>query len=476
MDKYNNPLCERYASEKMQYIFSPTNKFSTWRKLWYNLAKAQKELGIANINDEQLNQMKENIYNIDFDKAKEYEKKLRHDVMAHVYTFGDACPSARAIIHLGVTSAYVGDNTDLIQVKEALLLIKSRLLIVIKSLSEFAIKYSDLPCLSYTHFQAAQLSTVGKRATLWLKSFMYDLDEINKRIDNLEFRGVKGTTGTGASFKELFGNDYEKFKKLDEMVTSAFGFSKRQEVSGQTYDRKQDSFVLQTLAGIASSAHKFTNDFRLLQHEKELEEPFGKNQIGSSAMAYKRNPMRCERVSSLAKFVISQELNGHLVHATQWFERTLDDSANKRLSYPQSFLAVDAILIIIEDILDGIVVYEKMIERNVKKELPFMATENIMMRAVKKGMDRQDAHEIIRELSMQEVKSIKMQGNENMLIDRILKDGRLGLTKEDIKDILEPQKYIGFSIEQTKEYVQKVQEILKENEKYMNIPKEEVSL
>lgn len=476
MDRYENPLCTRYASLKMQYIFSPINKFSTWRKLWYNLAKAQKELGLLNINDEQINEMHDNIYNIDFEKAKEYEKKLRHDVMAHVYTFADVCPKARGIIHLGVTSAYVGDNTDLIQIKQALLLVKSRLLVIIKSLCDFADKYKTMPCLSYTHYQAAQLSTVGKRATLWIKSFVYDLKEIDKRIESLEFRGVKGTTGTGASFKELFGNDYSKFKKLDELVTKAMGFKKSQEVSGQTYDRKQDTYILQTLASLASSAHKFTNDFRLLQHEKELEEPFGKNQIGSSAMAYKRNPMKCERVSSLAKFVISQELNGHLVHSTQWFERTLDDSANKRLSYPQSFLAIDAILIIMKDILDGIVVYDKMIERNVRKELPFMATENIMMNASKKGMDRQVVHEIIRELSMEEVKSIKIDGNENNLIDRIIKDGRLNLSKEELDGILNPNKYIGFSKEQTEEYVKKIKKILEENIKYLNIEKEDVVL
>ena len=305
---------------------------------------------------------------------------------------------------------------------------------------------------------------------------MYDLDEIDRRIENLEFRGVKGTTGTGASFKELFGDDYEKFKKLDELVTQKMGFSKKQEVSGQTYDRKQDAYILQTLASLASSAHKFTNDFRMLQHEKEIEEPFGKNQIGSSAMAYKRNPMRCERVSSLAKFVISQELNGHLVHMTQWFERTLDDSANKRLSYPQSFLAVDAILVIIEDILNGVVVYEEMIKKNVIRELPFMATENIIMDAVKKGMDRQEVHEIIRELSMEEVKSIKIHGNDNHLIDRIVSDGRLKLTKEELDNILIPSKYIGFSVEQTKEYLEKVRKILDKNKEYLDIEDEEVTL
>lgn len=476
MDKYENPLCTRYASKQMQYIFSPDNKFQNWRKLWYSLAKAQKELGLANITDEQLEEMKKNISNIDFQKAKEYEKKLRHDVMAHVYTFGDACPKARPIIHLGVTSAFVGDNTDLIQIKEALILVKKRLLVVMESLVNFADKYKEVPCLSYTHFQAAQLSTVGKRASLWLKSFVYDFYEIDKRINNLEFRGVKGTTGTGASFKELFGDNYEKMKELDRLVTEESGFKKCQEISSQTYDRKQDTYILQTLASLADSAYKMTNDFRLLQHEKEIEEPFEKNQIGSSAMAYKRNPMRCERVSALAKFVISLEMNGHLVHSSQWLERTLDDSANKRLSYPQAFLAIDAILIILENILDGVVVYKKMIEKNIRKELGFMATENIMMDAVKKGMDRQEVHEIIRTLSMEEVKSIKIEGKENHLIDRIVKDGRLGLTMKDMEKILEPKQYIGFSVEQTKEYLLKVRKILDDNNKFLRIKKEDLTL
>lgn len=467
MNKYTNPLIERYASEKMQYIFSPDFKFSTWRKLWVYLAEAEKELGIDIITDEQIKQMKENIYNIDYDLASKYEKKLRHDVMAHIHTFADLVPVAKPIIHLGATSAYVADNTDLIQIKEALLLIKSRLLNVIIKLRDFSLNYKDVPTLSYTHFQAAQLTTVGKRATLWLKSFMFDLEEINRRIELLEFRGVKGTTGTGASFKELFNGSYEKFKKLDILVTKKAGFRIRQEVSGQTYDRKQDSLVLQALTGIATSAHKFTNDFRLLQHLKELEEPFEKNQIGSSAMAYKRNPMRCERVSSLSKFVISEELNGHLVHATQWFERTLDDSANKRLSYPQSFLAIDSILIILYNILNDVVVYKKMIESNLKRELPFMITENIIMRAVKNNMDRQEVHEIIRQISMEEIKSIKLEGNENKLIDRIISDKRLNLTKEEISDIIDPKKYIGFSVEQVEDYIKDVDLIIEKNKEYI---------
>lgn len=463
MEKYINPLVERYASSEMQYIFSPDFKFSTWRKLWVYLAEAEKELGLDIISDEMIEKMKENIHNIDYELAKSYEKKLLHDVMAHIHTFSDLVPIAKPIIHLGATSAYVVDNTDLIQMRDGLILVKKRLLIVISKLKDFAIKYASIPTLSYTHFQAAQLTTVGKRATLWLKSFMYDLEEINRRIEKLEFRGVKGTTGTGASFKELFNGDYAKFKKLDELVSYKAGFKKCQEVTGQTYDRKQDSFVLQVLSSIASSAHKFTNDFRLLQHLKELEEPFEKHQIGSSAMAYKRNPIRCERVAALSKFVISEELNGHLVHATQWLERSLDDSANKRLSYPQSFLAVDSILMVIDNILSDTVVYEKMIEKNLKNELPFMATENIIMRAVKNGMDRQEVHEIIRQISMEEVKSIKLEGNKNCLIDRILESKKLKLSKEDLDDILNPNKYIGFSVEQVLDYTNYVDSVIKEN-------------
>ncbi len=467
MNIYDYPLCSRYASDKMKYIFSPDFKFSTWRKLWVYLAESEKELGLDFITSEQIEAMKENIYNIDYDLANSYEKKLRHDVMAHVHTFGDLVPIAKPIIHLGATSAYVGDNTDLMQIKQALLLTKSRILNVVKALRDFAFNNREIATLGYTHFQAAQLTTVGKRATLWLKSLMYDLDEVDRRIENLEFRGVKGTTGTQASFKELFNGDFKKVKELDILVTKKAGFSKRQEVSGQTYDRKQDSLILQTLASIASSAHKFTNDFRLLQHLKELEEPFAKNQIGSSAMAYKRNPMRCERISALSKFVLSNEMNGHLVHSTQWFERTLDDSANKRLSYPQSFLAIDAILVIWYNVISDAVVYKKMIESNLQKELPFMATENIIMRAVKNGMDRQEVHEIIRQLSMEETKSIKLDGNPNNLIERILNDGRLKITKKELNDILDAEKYIGFAVEQVEDYIQVVDKILEENKDFI---------
>ncbi|WP_067143296.1 adenylosuccinate lyase [Oceanivirga salmonicida] len=475
MNVYDYPLCSRYASDKMKYIFSPDFKFSTWRKLWVYLAQSEKELGLDFITNEQIDAMKSNISNIDYEVANMYEKKLKHDVMAHVHTFADLVPIAKPIIHLGATSAYVGDNTDLIQIKQALLLTKSRILNVIKSLRDFSMNNRKIATLAYTHFQAAQLTTVGKRATLWLKSLMYDLQELDIRIENLEFRGVKGTTGTQASFKELFNGDYSKVKELDILVSKKAGFSKRQEVSGQTYDRKQDSFILQTLASIASTAHKFTNDFRLLQHLKEMEEPFSKNQIGSSAMAYKRNPMKCERISALSKFVISNELNGHLVHSTQWFERTLDDSANKRLSYPQSFLAIDSILILWHNIISDAVVYEKMIEANLKKELPFMATENIIMRAVKNGMDRQVVHEIIRQLSMEETKSIKLDGNPNKLIDRILKDGRLKIDEKELTDILDANKYIGFAVEQVEDYIKVVDIVLEKNKEFMlDIKNEEV--
>ncbi|RIY31601.1 adenylosuccinate lyase [Psittacicella melopsittaci] len=465
---YDYPLCSRYASEKMKHIFSPNFKFSTWRKLWVILAESEKELGLDFISEEQIQQLRDNIYNIDFAKAHQYEIELKHDVMAHVHAYGDVAPEARKIIHLGVTSAYVGDNTDLIQMREGLLLVKQRLVTLIATLAKFAQEHKDLPTLGYTHFQAAQLTTVGKRATLWLKSFMFDLEQIEHCLEHLEFRGVKGTTGTAASFKELFGNDYSKVVALDQMVTEKAGFKRRQEVSGQTYDRKQDTFVLQVLAGFASSAHKFTNDFRLLQHLKELEEPFGKKQIGSSAMAYKRNPMRCERISALAKFVLSLEMNGHLVHATQWFERTLDDSANKRLSYPQAFLAVDAILLVLQNIAEGIVVYEKMITRNVMRELPFMATEDIIMDCVKKGMDRQEVHEVIRELSMEQARLVKQEGQENRLIEAIIADGRLPISASEIKDLLNPSNYIGFAPQQVDDYLTNViQPMLARNQEFI---------
>ena len=466
MSIYSNPLAERYSSREMLHVFSPEFKFRTWRQLWINLAEAEKELGLDFITDEQIEELKKYRDDIDFEIAAEFEKKLRHDVMAHVHTYGEQAKNARKIIHLGATSAYVGDNTDLIQIKEGLIIIRKKLLSLIQKMKEFSLEYKALPTLGFTHLQAAQLTTVGKRATLWLHSLLLDFEELEFRLEKLRFRGVKGTTGTQASFKELFDGDFEKVKKLDKLVTEKAGFEIKQGVSGQTYDRKVDAQILNLLSNIAQSAHKFTNDFRLLQHLKELEEPFEKNQIGSSAMAYKRNPMRSERISSLAKYVISSSQTGALVFATQWFERTLDDSASKRLSVPQAFLAVDAILIIWLNIMDGVVVYPKVIEANIQKELPFMATENIIMEAVRKGMDRQEVHEIIRELSMQETKEIKINGKPNNLIDRIIKDGRLGLKAEDMKGILISSNYTGFAAKQTEDFIkEEIDPIL---EKYKN--------
>ncbi|MCP1225788.1 adenylosuccinate lyase [Sebaldella sp. S0638] len=452
-DVYDNPLIERYSSKEMLRNFSPEKKFGTWRKLWVILAECEKELGLDIISDAQIQELKKFEDNINFETAKEYEKKLRHDVMSHVHAYGDQAVNARAIIHLGATSAFVGDNTDLIQIKDGLEIIKEKMVNLIKSMKDFAYDYRELPTLGFTHFQAAQLTTVGKRATLWLQSLLLDFEELEFRIENLRFRGVKGTTGTQASFKELFNGDFDTVRELDKMVTKKAGFKKLQGVTGQTYDRKIDSHILELLSNIAQSAHKFTNDMRLLQHLKELEEPFEKNQIGSSAMAYKRNPMRSERISSLAKFVMSLSMNGALVYSTQWFERTLDDSANKRLSIPQAFLAVDAILIIWLNILDGIVVYPKVIEANIMKELPFMASENIIMEAVKNGQDRQEVHEIVRELSMETTKRVKLEGLSNDLIERIKKDGRIKVSPEKLDNILEPGKFTGFADKQTEAFI-----------------------
>ncbi len=449
---YNNPLAERYASKEMLYNFSPMKKFSTWRKLWLALAESEKELGLA-ITDEQLAEMRANLENIDFELAAENEKKLRHDVMAHVHTFGTQAKSAMPIIHLGATSAYVGDNTDLIQIREGLTILKKKIINVLDVMSKFALEYKGMPTLGYTHFQAAQLTTVGKRTTLWMQSLLLDLEELEFRIETLRFRGVKGTTGTQASFKDLFNGDFDKVQKLDDMVTEKNNFSKKFEVTGQTYDRKIDSQIANLLANIAESAHKFTNDLRLLQHLKELEEPFEKNQIGSSAMAYKRNPMRCERIASLAKFVIAMKQSTSMVTATQWFERTLDDSANKRLAVPQSFLAVDAILIIWKNIFDGMVVYPKMIEKHVMEELPFMATEYVIMECVKNGGDRQELHERIRLHSMEAGKKVKVEGKENDLLDRILQDEYFKLDKEKLMSIIDPKNFIGFASEQTEKFV-----------------------
>lgn len=449
---YSNPLAERYSSKEMLENFSPDKKFSTWRKLWLALAESEKELGLK-ITDEQIEQMRENIYNIDYDLAAKKESEFRHDVMAHVHTFGTQAPKAMPIIHLGATSAYVGDNTDLIQIKDGLEIVKTKLVNVIAEMANFAMNYKDLPTLGFTHFQAAQLTTVGKRATLWLQSLLLDLEELEFRQKTLRFRGVKGTTGTQASFQELFDGDFEKVKALDEKITEKMGFDKRFMVTGQTYDRKIDSEMMNLLANIAQSAHKFTNDLRLLQHMKEVEEPFEKSQIGSSAMAYKRNPMRSERISSLAKFVIALQQSTAMTASTQWFERTLDDSANKRLSLPQAFLAVDAILIIWKNVLDGLVVYPKMIEKHIMAELPFMATEYIIMECVKNGGNRQELHERIRVHSMEAGKSVKVEGKDNDLIERILNDKYFNLDKDRLLEILSPKNFIGFAPEQTEEFV-----------------------
>ena len=466
MNSYKNPLEERYSSEEMLYNFSPENKFCTWRQLWIALAEIEKDLGL-DISDEQIAQLKEQAQNIDFTKAAEYEKKFRHDVMAHVHTYGDAAPLAKGIIHLGATSAFVGDNTDLIQIRDGLLIIRKQLVNVIKKLSDFALKYKDLPTLGFTHFQPAQLTTVGKRATLWLQSLLLDFEELEFFLETLRFRGVKGTTGTAASFLELFGGDYAKVKHLDKELSRRFGFEKVFGVSGQTYDRKIDAKAATLLSNIAQSAHKFTNDLRLLQNLKEIEEPFEKSQIGSSAMAYKRNPMRSERIGALAKFVMSVSSGSAMVASTQWFERTLDDSANKRLTIPQAFLAVDAILLIWNNIMDGLVVYENRIRKHIMEELPFMATEYIIMEEVKAGGDRQEIHETIRRHSMEASKKVKMEGKENDLIERIMNDNSLKMDKSKIMEVLDPKNFIGFAPVQTEEFIKnEVQPIL---DKYQDL-------
>lgn len=460
MNTYKNPLEERYSSEEMLYNFSPNNKFRTWRKLWIALAEIERDLGL-DISEEQIRQLKEQAENIDFAKAAEYEKKFRHDVMAHVHTYGDVAPLAKGIIHLGATSAFVGDNTDLIQIRDGLKIIRKQLINVMKKLSDFALKYKDLPTLGFTHFQPAQLTTVGKRATLWLQSLILDFEELEFFLETLRFRGVKGTTGTAASFLELFNGDYSKVKHLDRELSKRFGFEKVFGVSGQTYDRKIDAKVVVLLSNIAQSAHKFTNDLRLLQNLKEVEEPFEKNQIGSSAMAYKRNPMRSERIGALAKFVMSVSSGSSMVASTQWFERTLDDSANKRLTIPQAFLAVDAILLIWNNIMSGLVVYENRIHKHIMEELPFMATEYIIMEEVKAGGDRQEIHETIRQHSMEASKKVKIEGKDNDLIERIMSDSSLKMDKSKIAEVLEPKNFIGFAPIQTEEFVNnEVQPIL----------------
>ncbi|PTT20042.1 adenylosuccinate lyase, partial [Chryseobacterium sp. HMWF028] len=442
---------------------SHNNKFQNWRKLWIALAEIEKDLGL-DITDEQIAELKANAENIDYVKAAEYEKKFRHDVMAHVHAYGDVAPSAKGIIHLGATSAFVGDNTDLIQIRDGLLILKKKLVNVMKNLADFAIQYKDLPTLGFTHFQPAQLTTVGKRATLWLQSLVLDIEELDFFLETLRFRGVKGTTGTAASFLELFNGDYTKVKHLDKELSKRFGFEKVFGVSGQTYDRKIDAKVVALLGNIAQSAHKFTNDLRLLQNLKEIEEPFEKNQIGSSAMAYKRNPMRSERIGALAKYVMSLTTSSAMVASTQWFERTLDDSANKRLTIPQAFLAVDAILLIWNNIMNGIVVYPNRINKHIMEELPFMATEYIIMEEVKAGGDRQEIHEVIRVHSMEASKKVKEEGKENDLIERILNDDSLKLDKSKLKEVLDPKNFIGFAPIQTEEFIKnEVQPIIDQN-------------
>ena len=451
-DLYESPLIERYASKEISRIFSPDFKFSTWRRLWVALAESEKELGLP-ITDEQITSLKSHVDDIDYELAKQYEKKLRHDVMAHVHTYGDQCPDARGIIHLGATSAYVGDNTDIIQYREGLIHVRAQLVNLIKRLSDFAAEYRSLPTLGFTHFQPAQLTTVGKRATLWIQDLLMDYEDITYLIDTIRMRGVKGTTGTQASFMDLFDNDEEKVKALDELVSSKMGFDKTYAVTGQTYPRKLDARILSGLSGIAQSLSKFATDMRLLQHLKEIEEPFEKSQIGSSAMAYKRNPMRSERICSLARYVMVDALNPAVTQATQWFERTLDDSANKRISIPEAFMAIDAIITIAENVSSGMVVYPKVIHRHIMDELPFMATENIIMEGVKNGGDRQDLHEKIRVLSMEAGATVKQEGKPNDLMERIVADGSFGIKAEDIPAILNPERYIGRAPSQVDDFI-----------------------
>ena len=459
-DRYVSPLSERYASKEMQYIFSPDMKFRTWRRLWIALAETEKELGL-NITQEQIDELKAHKDDINYDVAKERERQVRHDVMSHVYAYGVQCPKAKGIIHLGATSCYVGDNTDIIVMSEALKLVQKKLVNVIAELSKFADKYKEQPTLAFTHFQPAQPTTVGKRATLWTQEFLMDLEDLEYVMSTLKLLGSKGTTGTQASFLELFEGDQETIDKIDPMIAEKMGFKNCYPVSGQTYSRKVDTRVLNILAGIAASAHKMSNDIRLLQHLKEVEEPFEKSQIGSSAMAYKRNPMRSERIASLSRYVMVDALNPAITSATQWFERTLDDSANKRLSIPEGFLAIDGILDLCLNVVDGLVVYPKVIEKHMMAELPFMATENIMMDAVKAGGDRQELHERIRELSMEAGRNVKEKGLDNNLLELIAADPAFNLTIEELQKSMEPSRYVGRAKEQTTAFITKtVQPVL----------------
>ncbi len=457
-DRYISPLSERYASKEMQMIFSQDKKFSTWRKLWIALAETEMELGLSKdgkavITQDMIDEMKAHVDDINYDVAKAREKEVRHDVMSHVYAFGMQCPKAAPIIHLGATSCYVGDNTDIILMKEALLLVRKKLLNVLSKLSSFADKHKALPTLAFTHFQPAQPTSVGKRATLWMQEFLMDLEDLDYVLSSLKLLGCKGTTGTQASFRELFNNDTEKLDRIDPMIAEKMGFSGCYPVSGQTYSRKVDTRVLNILSGIASSAHKMSNDIRLLQHLKEVEEPFEKSQIGSSAMAYKRNPMRSERIASLSRYVIVDALNPAITAATQWFERTLDDSANKRLSVPEAFLATDGVLDLCINVTDGLVVNEKVIEKHLREELPFMATENIMMDAVKEGGNRQELHEVIRTLSMEAGKTVKKDGLPNDLLERIAGAPEFHLTLQELQGYMVPENYIGRAAEQTERFL-----------------------
>lgn len=465
---YINPLSTRYASKRMQETFSDDNKFSTFRKLWIALAESEKELGL-DISDEQIQEMKEHIYDIDYEYVKKEESILRHDVMAHIHAFGKVCPKAEPIIHLGATSCYVGDNADIIIQKKALLYVREKLVLLIKSLYVFIDKYKDLDTLAYTHFQAAQPTTVGKRACLWLQDLMMDLDNINHLLSNLKLLGCKGTTGTGASFLKLFNNDASKVFELEKKIAEKMGFESCFDISGQTYTRKVDYFTLSVLSGIAQSCQKFSNDFRLLSHLKEFDEPFEKGQVGSSAMAYKRNPMRSERMAALCRFVINQALNPAITSASQWFERTLDDSANRRISIPEAFLAIDGILILYTNIINNCKVYPGIINKHLKEELPFIAAENIMMEAVKKGKDRQIIHELVREHSLEAYKAIKEEGKDNDLLLRIEKDKRFGLSKTEIENIVKNGHFTGLALKQCELYLEKVNKELKKYSDILNM-------
>ncbi len=478
-DRYVSPLSERYASKEMQFIFSPDMKFTTWRKLWIALAETEKELGLKDtegnprITEEMIEELKSHVDDINYEVAKEREKLVRHDVMSHVYAYGQQCPKAAGIIHLGATSCYVGDNTDIIIMREALYLVRKKLLNVINELTKFALQYKDLPTIAFTHFQPAQPTTVGKRATLWLHDFYMDLQDTDYMISQLKLLGSKGTTGTQASFFELFDGDHEACRKADKMIAEKMGFDDCFPVSGQTYTRKVDSRVLNVLSGIAQTAHKFSNDIRLLQHLKQVEEPFEKNQIGSSAMAYKRNPMRSERIASLADYVMCDALNPAIVASTQWFERTLDDSANKRLSVPEGFLAVDGILDLCLNVVDGLVVYEKVIYKKFMEEIPFMATENIMMDAVKAGGNRQELHEKIRTYSMEAGANVKREGKENNLLELIAADPAFNMTLDELKALMQPERYVGRAPQQTEEFITEViQPVLDENKDVLGLTAE----